>query len=127
MFRRIQVHVTTDASGDATVYSTPITGRIFSISYVKDDFGDGSTFAITLCNIDKTAGPGDNIWSESNVNASAVRCPRQPTHDYQGAASLFAASGEPVEDYIIACNERVKIVISSGGNTKSGDFYIKVG
>jgi len=127
MFKRHEVSITTNSDGDATVYSPVLIGRIFSVQYVKDDFGDGSTFAITLVNIDESAGTGESIWGESNVNASTQRAPRQPTHDNAGAASLYASSGEPVEDYYVACHERMKFVISSGGDEKSGKFYIKVG
>jgi hypothetical protein len=126
-FRRIPVDVTTDANGAATVYSTPINGRIYSIQYVKDDFADTVDFDLTLQNADDTGGTGEVLWSEDNITASKQICPRQPTHDNAAAASLYAAGGEPVEDYFIACNERVKIVIAQGGDTKSGKFYIKAG
>lgn len=115
------VNVTTDASGDATEYSEPIRGRIISIQYVKTDFDNGVDFTITA----ETT--GQNIWTESNVNAAATRAPRQPTHDAIGAASLYAAAGESVEDYIVLADERVKIVVAQGGDTKSGTFHITVG
>lgn len=116
------VAVTTDASGDATVYtSKPVNGRIFTVKYSKTDFADGVDFTIT------TETTGQNVWVQENVNASALVCPRQPTHDYAGNASLYASGGEPVEDYIIAANERIKIVIAAGGDTKSGTFEIIAG
>lgn len=120
--RRHAVSVTTAADGTATAYtSTTVNGRIRSIQYVKTDFDNGVDFAITL----ETTGQG--LWTESNVNAAAIRCPRQPTHDAVGVASLYAAAGEPVEDFIYAADERVKIVIAQGGNAKSGTFYITTG
>lgn len=120
--RRHAVAVTTAADGSATAYtSTIVNGAVRSIQYVKTDFDNGVDFAITL----ETTGQG--LWTESNVNASAIRCPRQPTHDAIGAASLYAAGGEPVEDFIYAADERVKIVIAQGGNVKTGTFYITTG
>lgn len=119
--QRHTVSLTTDGDGAATGYTDEVTGRILSVQYVKDDFTDGVDFAITA----NTTGQG--IWTESNVNASTTRAPRQATHDSVGAASLYAAAGEPVEDYIYLAGEKVKIVIAQGGDTKSGTFYVTVG
>jgi len=122
---RHTVTVTTIADGSATAYTTnPVRGRVLSIQYVKPvsgNFTDGVDFTIT----GETTGQG--LWTETNVNASAQRAPRQPTHDNAGAASLFAAGGEPAEDYYVLVDERVKIVIASGGDTKTGTFHITVG
>lgn len=117
-YRRSTVSVTTDASGDATAYSEVLSGRLSQIRYVKTDFADGSTFAITA------EATGETLWGESAVNASATRAPRQATHSTAGAAALYAAAGEAVQDKIVLAKDRVKIVISSGGNTKTGTFHI---
>lgn len=117
---RHTVVVTTDASGDATAYSPVFSGRIESVHYVKTDFADGVDFTIT------SEALAENIWTESNVNASAVRRPRAPTHDGVGVASLYAAAGEPVENKIAMADDRVKIVIAQGGNVKTGTFHIVV-
>lgn len=114
------VNVTTAADGTATAYSPVITGKISAMRYVKSNFADGVDFTITL------EATGQVVWDEDNVNASATRAPRQPTHDTVGAASLYAAAGEPVEDYIVAANDRVKIEIAQGGNVTSGAFHIVV-
>lgn len=120
--RRHAVSVTTAADGSATAYTpTTVNGRICSIQYVKTDFDNGVDFTITL----ETT--GQQLWVDTNVNASETVCPRQPTHDSAGAASLFAAGGEPAEDFIYAADERVKIIIASGGNAKVGTFYITTG
>ena len=116
------VSITTDASGDATAYtSEPVNGRILGIIYTKDDFAAGVDFTIT------TEDTLQNLWVESDVNASKTVAPRQPTHDTAGVASLFAGAGEPVEDHIWAVDERVKIVVAQGGDTKGGTFVIIVG
>jgi len=114
------VALTTDASGDATGYTPVITGAIAEIIYEKDDFANGVDFNITV------EGTGETVWAENDVNADATRAPRQPTHGTDGTASLYAASGEPVEDYIVVAQDRVKIVVSNGGNAKSGTFYVLV-
>ncbi|MBI5111306.1 MAG: hypothetical protein HZA68_04940 [Rhodovulum sp.] len=116
--RRYKVTVTTAADGSATAYSPRIAGRIEQIEYVKGDFADGVDFAIT------GEATGVGLWSESNVNASAVRAPRQPTHSQVGAALLYAAGGAAVADKIALASDRVKIVIVQGGNAKTGTFHI---
>lgn len=113
--RNGSVTITTDASGDATAYIVGLNGLLDRIQYVKTSFADGVDFTLTL---DET---GETIWTESNVNAAAVRAPRQATHSTAGVAAVYAASGEAVLDRI-AVDGRIKIVIASGGNAKVGAF-----
>src|SRR3990172_7613359 len=119
------VNVTTIADGSATASSTNIVhGPIHSIQYIKNattPFTDGVDFTVT------TEETLQNLWVESNVNASKTVCPRQGTHDTAGVASLYAAAGEPVEAPIMAVRERIKIVLAAGGASKLGQFKIIVG
>lgn len=117
----VQRHVialTTDADGDATGYTPVLSGRLSAIHYVKTDFADGVGFTIT------SEATGQSLWTDTNINASEVVAPRQPTHGQDGSASLYADAGEPVEDKICLANDRVKIVVASGGNTKTGTFHV---
>lgn len=116
MIRRFEVDAVTNASGDATAYTPFFSGYVVSIQYLKTDFADGVDFTITA---DKT---GQTLWAEENVNASAIKAPRQPTHTPAGVASLYAAGGVAVNDKIALSRDRGKIVVASGGNTKSGKF-----
>lgn len=109
--------VTTAADGSATAYSDVLTGKLSQIRYVKTDFANGSTFTITA------EATGETLWSESNVDASATRAPRQATHSTAGAAALYAGGGTAVNDKITLANDRIKIVIASGGATKTGVFH----
>lgn len=121
--RRYIVPVTTAADGTATVFSPGISGKIHSIHYVKADadaYADGVDFTITA------EITGENIWTESNVNASAVRYPRAATHTQAGAAALYAAGGVGVLDRIALGADRVKIALAQGGNAKTGTFHILV-
>lgn len=115
------VTIATDAAGDGTGYTPVLNGRILAIHYVKNDYANGVDFTITA------EATGETIWQESNVNASTSRAPRQATHATDGTASLYAAAGEPVEDYIALAEDRVKIVVAQGGNTKSGTFHVVIG
>lgn len=115
------VTITVDASGDGEGYTPVVTGPIRTIRYVKGDYADGVDFTVTL------EATGEAVWSGTNVNASATVAPRQATHGVDGAASLYASGGEPVEDLIVAAQDRVKIVVASGGNATSGTFHVVVG
>jgi|SRR3990167_1970786 len=118
---RQSVTVTTIADGSATAYSGIVTGKLSQIRYVKDDttpYTDGVDFVVTA----ETT--GEILWDEDNVNADATRAPRQATHDTLGVAALFAAAGQAVLDKIALANDRVKIVIAAGGDTKTGTFYL---
>ena len=119
--QRQVVTVTTSDDGTATAYSENITGRICQIRYVKTDYGANPDFTITA------EATGETIWTQVDVDASVTVAPRQATHSNAGVASLYAAGGEPVEDYIVMANDRVKIVIAGGGDTKTGTFHILVG
>lgn len=121
--RRYSVAVTTAADGTVTAFSPRLSGKIHQIEYVKDGangYANGVDFAITG---EKT---GVNLWTQSDVNASAVVAPRQPTHSQAGAAALFAAGGTAVQDRIALARDRVKIVLAQGGNAKVGTFHILV-
>lgn len=116
--RLAAIAVTTIADGSATAYSEVCTGKVSTIRYVKTDFDNGSTITLT------SEATGETIWTEAAVNASATRAPRQATHSTAGAAALYAAAGQAVNDKIALANDRVKIVIASGGNVKTGTFHI---
>lgn len=118
--RRFVVSVTTDSSGDATAYTPKCSGRLISIRYVKTDFTDGVDFTITA----ETS--GETLWTESNVNASATRHPRAATASTAGAASLYASGGTAVNDKIGLADDRVKIVVGSGGDTHTGTFHVTI-
>jgi hypothetical protein len=121
--RRYKVTVTTASDGSATAYSPRIAGKIHQIEYVKPgtaSYTDGVDFTIT------GEATGVNLWTEANVNASAVRAPRQPTHSQVGAALLYASGGTAVTDKVALASDRVKIVLASGGDTKVGAFHILV-
>ena len=119
-YTRHAVTIETNAAGDGTGYTPIVNGAIVSVQYVKDDFDNGVDFDVTA----ETT--GQVIWDQDNVNASATVCPRQPTHSTLGAAALYAAGGAAVLDKICLDNERVKIVVAQGGNTKGGTFNVTV-
>jgi hypothetical protein len=121
--RRVKVTVTTAADGTATAYTPRVSGHIHSVHYVKDGsnaYADGVDFAVTA------EATGENIWTEANVNASAVRYPRAATHSQAGVAALYASGGTAVLDRVAVANDRIKIVLAQGGNAKVGAFLVLI-
>lgn len=123
--QRYVIDVVTAADGSFTGYTAePVRGEVLAIAYVKpgsNGFADGVSVALT------SEETGQAIWSEAAVNASATRAPRQATHATSGAAALYAAGGAAVLDRIPVANERLKLVIASGGNAKAGKFIVWMG
>jgi hypothetical protein len=121
--KRYKVTVTTAADGTVTAYTPRISGEIHQIEYVKDGtnpYAAGVDFTIT------GEATGVNLWTQADVNASAVVAPRQPTHSQAGVASLFAAGGTAVQARVALANDRVKIALAQGGNAKVGVFHVLV-
>lgn len=121
--QRFTVPVTTIADGSATAFSPVINGQLVSIQYVKPvsgGYSDGVGFTIT----NETT--GETLWTQSAVNASTLVSPRQATHTTAGVASLYAAAGTAVTAPLYLANDRIKIVITSGGNVLTGSFVITV-
>jgi len=121
--KRYKVTVTTAADGTVTAYTPRLSGEIHQIEYVKDGsngYATGVDFTIT------GEATGVNLWTQSDVNASTVVSPRQPTHSQAGVASLYAASGTAVQARVALANDRVKIALAQGGNAKVGVFHVLV-
>lgn len=121
--KRYKVTVTTAADGTVTAYTPRLSGEIHQIEYVKDGsngYTDGVDFTI------KGEATGVNLWTQSDVNASAVVAPRAPTHSQAGVAALYAAGGTGVLSRIGLANDRVKITLAQGGAAKVGVFHVIV-
>ena len=116
--KRYRKVITTASDGSAEVYTGEITGKIISITYTKDDFADGVGFTIT------GEDTGINIWTQTNVDATATVAPKMPTHSQAGVANDTA--GDVLLSDIWLAQERIKIAIANGGDAKSGTFDIVV-
>ena len=121
--RRYKVTITTAADGTAIGYTPRVAGEVHQIEYVKDGsngYANGVDFAIT------GEATGVNLWTQSDVNASAVVAPRQATHSQAGVASLYATSGTAVQARVALAGDRVKIALAQGGNAKVGVFHVLI-
>jgi len=122
--KRYRINLTCDSGGACTAYSDDVGvgGEIKQVKYTKTNFSDGVDFVVT----GETTGV--NIWTENDVNATATRCPRQATHlNTSGAAALYASGGTAVLAPVVISNERIKVVIASGGNATTGAVDVWVG
>lgn len=123
---RHSIPITTDASGNATVYSSDIAnGFVQAVRYVPD----GTTPMDNTADLTVTGETsGIPIITITNEAASVTNyAPRMATHDITGAPALFAAAGQAVNDKIPLAGERIKVAVAQGGNTKSGTLNVWVG
>jgi hypothetical protein len=118
--RRETVSLTTAADGSATGYTPVVNGRVLSLIYTKTDFANGVDFVASL------EATGEVIWTGTDVNASAVIYPRVPVHDEAGVVATSDGTRK-LRDSVVAVNDRVKIVVASGGDTKTGTVTVVVG
>ena len=112
------VEVTTATGGDATAYTPVVTGRISAVKYTK---ATGTPFASTADFTITTDDTGQNVWVDSNINATETVYPVQIAN----LASTGAAS-TLTEVPVYAAGERVKITIAQGGNTTNGTFTVVI-
>jgi hypothetical protein len=86
---------------------------------VKNNYDDGVGIVVT----GETS--GIEILTLAAMNASVIKNPRGDAHEIaDGTDSLYASQDMPVKVLIPLANERIKIVVSSGGDTKTGLFYV---
>ena len=121
--KRVSVTVETIADGSAEEYSEVVTGRLLSCEYVKAaaaSYTDGVDLDVTL---ERT---GQGVWDKDNVNASVMVRPRAAVQDLVGADATTDGTRllrEPLYLY----NDRIKIVLANGGDTKTGTFHFVLG
>jgi hypothetical protein len=124
---RLDVALTVDASGNATIFTTnPVAGGfIRQVRYVPDGTNPLATGAVVVLTGDVSGLPILTITGIGTVAANWA--PRQATHSVAGAAALYAAAGLAVDDLIAINGERIKIAVSGGGVSKTGTLSIWLG
>ena len=104
-----EISITTDAAAAATVYSSGVSGRIHRIKYNWVDITASAILTITA------ETHGDVIFSMSMPAADRDMYPRAELVKWSGAAITPPA----YDHFIIQSDDRVKIVIASGGAAKT--------
>lgn len=118
--------VLTSAGGAFTdTITAPIGASLLQYRYVPDASVPLDTGAdVTLVG----ATTGFVYLNLANIGTVAFqKLPRYATSDEQGAASLFAVGGEPVEDEMCVGTEQLTLTIAQGGNAKRGTLYFWFG
>lgn len=118
---RHAVDIVTATGGGATQY-TPgaLTGQIASLQYVPG--ATGVAFASTVDFTVTVESTGEVVWQEENVTAAKTVRPRRRSATASGAT----ASDAPYTEGLYVANDRLKIVVAQGGNTKRGRFNVLV-
>lgn len=118
-----QFNIATSAGGAWSETVSGIYGRLVQYRYVPDATSPLATGA----DLDLVGAQSGFVYiNQDDIGTSAFqKLPRLATSDETGAASLYAGSGEPVED-CAAIAEPITASISSGGNSKLGVLYIWV-
>lgn len=121
---KTSVALTTASDGSATGYTEPLSGFVRAIRYVPHGSTPLDTNADATITADTT---GLAILTITNIGTSALNIyPRAATASIANAAALYAAAGTAVNDLIPVCEERIKVVIAQGADTKSGTFWFYV-
>lgn len=120
--KKYRITLATNGSGACTAYSDDVGvgGEIKQIKYTKTDFADGSTMTLT----GETSGIA--IWAQTGVNATATVCPMQASHTTAGVAATLDGTRAALVPVVIS-NERLKLVVASGGDTKTGVVDVWIG
>jgi len=118
------ISVTTDSSGDFSINTGPVIGRVVQYRYVPDGTSPLATGAdLTI----EGATTGISVASQSNIGTSAfTKAPRQGATAQDGSALLYASGGEAVPVPIIVIGEQLSITIAQGGASTAGTIYIWV-
>ena len=120
--QRTILTIETDADGDGIGYIGKIEkGHIQAIRYVKDDYDNGVGIVVT----GETS--GIEILTLAAMNATVTEFPRGSASEQADGTDAEYADGYPVKVLIPIANERIKVVVSAGGNTKSGTFHVWIG
>ena len=122
MIRQFSATITTDASGNATVYVGSnltlerIFGRIVAIKYAPGTIATGATLTFT----GETS--GQPIMTKANAGTSDVwYYPHAPANKMaDGSASSLT------EVPLCLFDEQLKLVVASGGATKTGAITLYV-
>ena len=110
------IGVETASDGTATGYSgRTFNGKLVAIQYIKEDYANGVDFTIT------SEETGQTIWTQSDVNASATKYPLTQACSTAGVAATLDGTRALLVP-IALTNERIKVEIAQGGDTKVGAF-----
>lgn len=115
---------TTDSGGDATVTATiAVYARLLAVEWTVGDLAAGVDAVLSVTNT--SSGVDHTLLTLTNANSDAWYYTRVIASDNAGATITFDGTNEIyVKDVI---NGHLKLVISSGGDTKTGGVTVYYG
>lgn len=116
-----QFNILTNSSGAWSETISPRAGRFRQYRYVPD-----ATAALaTGADLDIAGAQSGFVYANQDDIGTAAfqKLPRYATADETGTASLYAASGEPVEG-TMSVAEPITATIANGGDAKKGVLYV---
>ena len=120
MIKWVKLYGTTDASGDLTIISGSIShGLLHAVEWIDGTLVDGVDSVLTVVRDDDAADV--TLLTLTNANVDKVYYPRAIIHDEAGGALTGTSGGDRAQAFI---NGSLKLVVSSGGNAKSGGCII---
>ena len=124
MLRDVKLEGTTDDQGDATVTSTAVKGFLYAVQWLDGDLADGVDAVLTVTNA-ADGGVAQTLLTLTDANSDAWYRPRYQAHDNTGTGATFDGTNEM---YIVQAivNGPLSLVISSGGDTKTGGAIVWV-
>ena len=121
MLRSVKLYGTTDGSGDFTTTEATIsTGLIHSVEWIDGDLIDGVDAVISQVRDNDAADV--TILTLTNANIDKVYYPRTPAMDAAGVDVTYDGTNEIYVRQFL--NGKLKIVISAGGDTKTGGCIV---
>lgn len=123
---QVKLYGTTAADGSLTVQSAVnVLGELVAVEWIDGDLADGVDSVLSCVRNDNAADV--TLLTLTNANADAWYYPAAPVHDNAGAAVTFDGSNEIYTRQVV--NGQLKLVVSSGGDTKSGGciVYVRTG
>lgn len=121
-FEPVRLITTTDGSGDATIESVnTYNGELAMVQWIDGDLVDGVDAVLSVTDTD--SGVDYTLLTLTNANDDAFYLTRKGVTDETGAAMLYAAGGTAVPGKLPVVG-RLKLVISSGGASKTGGAIV---
>lgn len=121
MLDHIKLEGTTNGSGDATVTATvPTHGILKAVEWIDGDLADGVDAVLSF--VSANSGVSRTLLTLTNANDDDWYFPHEAAHDNAGAAVTFDGTNEVYVQPVISGT--LSLVISSGGDTKTGGCVV---
>lgn len=115
-----KVSWTTNGSGDATVYGKTVTGEVCAIDYLPGDTATGATVSVYD---EPSGGFTHTLLVKATAGTANLRFyPRELVHKAEDGAALTGTAGGDRTEPLAA--GKIKVVIASGGDTKTGSVIV---